>query len=407
MKVLIINKFLYRKGGAEAVALDMGELLRRHGHDVIFWGMKNAKNEPFEHSDLWVDEIDLNAAWNIRTWFRIVGKVLYSFEAKRKVRQLIMRTGKPDIVHVHNFAHQISPSILDVFKEQHIPVVMTMHDYKLVCSAYTLLAKGKLCSACAWGRHWNCFLAGCVKGSRLKSLLNTIEMLLHHKILGIYKNIAIFISPSLFLKDKVQAMGLKGPIEFLPNFVDVKDYLPQYEPTEKSICFVGRLSIEKGVMTLIKAVKGLDVTLKIIGEGPIKAVLENFVLTQQMTNVRFLGHGAGDFVKKEMASAMFIVAPSQWYENNSRSVIEALAMGKPVIGARIGGIPELVIDEETGYLFESGNEKDLKEKIERLAGDPVMMERMGRAGRVFVEQHLNADGYFEKLMKIYGKARQQ
>jgi glycosyltransferase involved in cell wall biosynthesis len=257
-------------------------------------------------------------------------------------------------------------------------------------------------------------LKACMKNSILKSLLVTIEMYLHHKLLYIYDLVDVFISPSRFLKAKIEEMGFKGRVEYLPNFVNLEEYMPRYESSENAIVYFGRISKEKGIATLIEAVKGLDVNLKIIGEGPLRESLERGAGSLESGGssskphtpnptfqIQFLGYMSGEKLKDEIRNALCVVVPSEWYENNPRSVIEAFALGKPVIGARIGGIPELVKDGETGYTFTSGDVNDLREKIEKLLNDREAISRMGRNGRAFVERDLNEDVHYAKLMEIY------
>lgn len=400
MKILLINKFLYPKGGDAICALATGELLRARGHEVVFWGMRHSDNADFPNAEDFVENVDYVRSGGARKQFRMAANLLYSLEAKRKV-EAVIKSERPDLVHLHNFAHQISPSVLHVFKKYKIPVVMTMHDYKLICASYTLLSHGKLCEKCAGGAYFNCFREGCVKDSRAKSLLNTLEMYLHHKILRIYSLVDVFISPSRFLKDKLGAMGFKKRIEVLPNFINPSEFVSKYEAVERSICYVGRLSIEKGVATLIEAVKGLDVTLKIIGDGPLKEILEKETQSKGIKNVEFLGYKSNNELKDAIKRSMFLVIPSEWYENNPRSVIESFALGKPAIGARIGGIPELVKNHETGLTFEPGNVEDLREKIGYMVSNPEKVIEMGKNARRFVEQELNAEKHYERLIAIY------
>ena len=402
MTILLINKFLYPKGGDAIVTLATGGLLRARGNEVVFWGMKNEKDPPYPHRDLFVDEVDLSSGGGIKQQLKIAGNMLYSLKAKAKIEKLIQRVGKPDIVHLHNFAHQISPSVLHVFKKYRIPCVMTMHDYKLVCASYTLLSHGKLCEKCAGGAYIHCFREGCVKDSKAKSLLNTLEMYLHHRILRIYDLVDVFISPSRFLKDKVQEMGFKGRIEVLPNFIDPADFVPTYGAAERSICYVGRLSKEKGVATLIDAMKSLpEVQLKVIGDGSLRGELEEKCRNDGIKNAAFLGYQTGEALKREISNSLFLVIPSESYEVFGLVIIEAFSSGKPVIGARIGGIPELVIDGETGYTFEPGNARDLADKIRTLASRPDLIIEMGKKARRFVESELNPEQHYSRLMAIY------
>ena len=403
MKILLINKFLYPQGGDSIMALETGKLLSKKGHEVVFWGMNHPKNQYFPYQDYFISNIDYNKHLKIFQKLKYSLKIIYSFEAKSKIN-IILKKLKPDIVHLNNFAHQISPSILDVFKKYQIPVVMTIHDYKLVCPAYIMLLNNKICERCKNGRYYYCFLNKCTKGSMPKSFVNTIEMYLHHKILKIYNNIDVFISPSKFLINKLKEMGFNGDIVYLPNFVNSEEFIPQYQFYEKAVCYIGRLSSEKGLQTLIKAMVGLNIQLKIIGDGPIKNILEARVKDLKLQNIRFLGFKSGNELKEEIARSMAVVLPSEWYENNPRSVLEAFALGKPVIGAKIGGIPELIKNYKTGLTFIPGNANDLSKKITFLSNNPKMIKVMGRNARKYVEDNYNSLIYYQKLIKIYKEA---
>jgi glycosyltransferase involved in cell wall biosynthesis len=403
MKILLINKFLFPKGGDVISTLNTGKLLSDKGHNVVFWGMKHPLNPEYPYSEYFIDYVDYLKPMGIKERINITVNILYSLEAKNKIEKLLNKL-KPDIVHLSNIYHQISPSILSVFKKYKIPVVMTMHDYKLVCPAYVMLAGGKPCEMCRDGRYYWCFLKKCVKDSYAKSLVNTFEMYLHHKICNIYDFIDAFISPSRFLKEKVKEIGFKREIIHLPNFINVGEYIPEYGFYENAICYVGRLSGEKGLFTLIRAVKGIDITLKIIGTGPIEEDLKKRATREKIDNVKFLGYMTGEDLKNGIRSSMAVVLPSEWYESNPRSVLEAFALGKSVIGARIGGIPELVIDGETGLTFEPGNAEDLKNRIDYLIKKPDLVIEMGKNARKFVEENFNPEKHYQELMKIYQMA---
>jgi len=281
---------------------------------------------------------------------------------------------------------------------------MTMHDYKLVCASYSMLSNGKSCESCKNGRYHFCFRKKCVKDSWAKSLLNTVEMYLQHKILHLYNMIDIFIATSNFIKEKHIEMGFRGKIVCLPNFVNIGDFTPQYEWEERSIVYFGRLSPEKGLFTLLKAVKGLDIQLKIIGTGSMREVLERKVKNEKLGNIVFKGHMIGDDLKKEIKPSMATVISSEWYEAFGRTIIESFALGKPVIGARIGGIPELVKDSVTGYTFEAGNVDDLRSKIVKLSESKDKIVEMGKNARKYVEENFNQEKHYIKLMEIYSKA---
>jgi len=385
LKVLLVNKFLYPKGGDAISTLTTGNILQAKGHEVVFWGMDHPGNPSYPFQNLFVSQVDYEKKGDFFLIARTATKILYSFEAKNKMAALL-ETFQPDVIHLNNFAHQISPSILDVIKKYHIPVVMTMHDYKMVCPTYSLLCKGQVCESCSAGRFYHCGTNRCNKGSLYKSLVNVAEMYFHHRLLNIYDKIDVYISPSHFLKGKVEEMGMKGVVFYLPNCVDVTGFEPEFAWQEKSIVFLGRLSHEKGIETLIDAIKEFgDIRLKIIGDGPLKGFLEKKVINENISNIVFLGYLTGRALHNEIRNSMFLVIPSEWYENNPRSVIEAFALGKPAIGARIGGIPELVEDWKTGLTYNSGDTDDLKEKIHLMLKNKEKIPEMGKNARNLAE----------------------
>lgn len=371
--------------------------------------MQHPENVPCSTDAYFMSYIDLTGNGNGKlTQLRTALRILYSYEAKDRLIKLLDEYSF-DVVHLHNIHHQISPSILHVLKKRKIPVVMTLHDYKMACASYSMLANEKPCEACSGGRYFEAVKKSCVKGSRAKSVLAAIEMYLHHRILDIYNNVDIFISPSLFLKNKLQDMGFRKQIVHLPNFVDAL-YLGQVKvnDSDNSLVYFGRLSQEKGLWTLLKAVKLLSdnrsLKMKIIGDGSLKCELEEMTKKEGMRNVQFLGYMKGEALLKEIKKSIGVIIPSECYENNPMSVIEAFALGKPVIGARIGGIPELVKDNETGLTFEPGNAEDLAEKMKILSSNEPFRVQIGINAREFVERELNPEKHYQKLMEIYDGA---
>ncbi len=404
MKILFCNKYFYPRGGAEISMFETARLLEKQGHRVAFFSMVHPLNLPSDYSRFFVSPVEYDGRQGAIRKIKSAGRILYSLEAKRKIRELI-RQEKPDIVHLNNIYHQISPSIIDELHHHSIPMVMTTRDYKLVCPTYNRLREGVECELCSGSRYYQCFLKRCTKGSFAMSLVNALEMYLHHRIMQIYNKIAICISPSVFLKNKIEEMGFKGRIICLPNFVTVSDFEPAFSSENNSIVYFGRLSREKGLATLIEAVKGVQVRLKVIGDGPQRGELERQVVSAGLDNVRFLGYLQGEPLHREIKKSRFVVVPSEWPEIFGRVVIEGYALGKPVLGARIGAIPELVQDFETGLTFEPGNVEDLREKIGYLTAHPDLAIKMGKQGRKLVEKGFNPDKHYEILMGIYQMAR--
>lgn len=403
MKVLFCNKYFFPKGGSELVMLDTARLLEEHGHQVAFFAMHHPLNLPSEYSPFFVSQVDYSSRLNLCQKVKAAARVLYSLEARKKIRALIARE-KPDVVHLHNIYHQLSPSIIAEIARHRLPMVMTVHDYKLVCPAILSLRHGKVCGLCARGRYYHCLVHRCTHGSLAQSLVNTLEMYLHHRILHIYEKIHVFIAPSLYLKSKLEEMGFPGKIVWLPNFVRVAEFRPAFGTEDHSLVYFGRLSTEKGVATLIRAVAGLPVPLKIIGDGPQRPELERLVHRLGLENVHFLGYLLGEALHQEIQKSFLVVVPSEWPENNPRTVLESYALGKPVLGARIGGIPELVREGETGLTFEPGSVAELREKILSFLQYPALALNMGEKARLLVEKKYSVESHYLRLLEIYNCA---
>jgi len=403
MRILLANKFFYLKGGAENSFFQTAQLLESKGHEIAFFSMQDKRNFSSKYGKYFIEPVDYDSTKGLMNTAKECFNILYSMESRNKMNPLLEEF-KPEVAHLNNIYHQISPSILHSLKKSNIPVIMTLRDYKLVCASYSMLFNGHICEDCKNGRFISIINKKCVKGSKAMSFINAIEMYLHHKIMHIYDIVDVFISPSRFLIDKVHEMGFKRNIQYLPNFVKAEDYKPHFDWQEKSIVYFGRLSKEKGLYTLLEAVKGVDVTQKIVGEGPMKKSLKSIAQKHELRNVKFLEYKNGIDLKNELTSSMFVVLPSECYENNPRSIIEAFALGKPVIGSKIGGIPELVKNGITGLTFTPGDAEDLRSKIEFMIKNPSKIIEMGANAREFVEKELNAEKHYKGLMRIYKEA---
>jgi len=406
MKILLINKFLFPKGGSETVLFDTAALLAARGHRLSFMAMEHPRNVVPAWPTVLVSQVLLEGKPSPAEAFKAAGRVLFSFEARRRLEKFI-RDEKPDLAHLHNIHHQISPSILPVLKDHGIPVVMTLHDLKMACPVYTCVSHGRICESCRGRRFYFCLAKSCNQNSYAKSALSALEMFIHHVLLRIYRHVDYFIAPSEFLKLKLEDMGFRAPMVCLPHFLDTADFTPSFEAEEPSFIYFGRLARVKGIQTLIKAARGLPLKGKIVGDGELKEDVMRAVQAPGYSGLILKPHLSRGELIAEVRTSSCAVLPSEWYENCPLSVIEAFALGKPVIGARIGGIPELVRDGETGLLFEPGNARDLGEKLMTLAGNPGLAAEMGKRARRGVEERLNPDVYYSKLMEIYGKAQQR
>ena len=404
-------------GGSEAVYFRTAEILEKKGQHSIYFSMRHPDNLPCNTAEYFVPYIDLDKCGGTINLLRATGNVLYSIKAKKLLSRLLDRYSV-DVAHIHNIQRQMSPSILHVLKNRKIPVVMTLHEYKMVCPSFNMLIDERPCEACAEGRYFNAVRLSCIKNSRYRSALASVEMFLHHKILNIYRNVDVFISPSQFLKNKHKEMGFQREIVHLPNCIDVQKF-DKFRLKEKevhndkviTIVYFGRLYHGKGLFTLLDAVKKLtnvikkkQIMVKIIGEGPVEEEMKEKARTKGIKNIKFLGNLSGEELFQEVKKAYTVVLPSECYENNPLQVIESFAMGIPVVGARIAGIPELVKDYKTGLTFEPGNPEDLCSKIEYMINNPDKAAEIGKNARVFIEQELNAEKHYVSLMNIYEKA---
>lgn len=400
MRILQINKFFYLKGGPERYMFSVSELLKSRGHEVAFFSMQHENNQDCQWSKYFIEKIDYNKKHNCIDKIKIFKNTLYSHETEIKLLQLITDF-KPDIAHIHNFNHQLTPSILFALKKKNVPIVMTLHDYKLVCPSYSMLNHCKVCELCKGRKFYRCAITRCHKDSFSKSFLATLESYLHHQVLNSYKFISCFICPSKFIMNKIQEMGLKGNFVHLPNFVDVNSLKPAETHKSNKFVYWGRLSPEKGIYTMIEAMKGISAELEVIGEGPLEAGIRQKVKEGSAGNIRLSGYLSGSALFDRIKESFAAIIPSECYENNPMSILESFALGIPVIGARIGGITELVEDGNTGLLFNMGDPDDLCRKIKWLLDNPEENARMSTNVRKKAEEVYYPNLHYQSLIKVY------
>lgn len=402
MKILNINKYFFIKGGAETYYFGLNNMLEKHGHHMMHFSMKHEKNLHSPYEKYFIDNIDYYTQNRISQKVKNAGKILYSFEAAKKLEHLLKKE-KPDVAHLQNFHHQLSGSILKTLKKHNIPVVYTAHDLKLVCGNYKMLANNEICEACKGGKHMNCFKKKCVKDSRLGSFVNTIEMYLA-EWMKMNQCINKIITPSQFYNEKLNQFGIKKEkLEYIPNFIDVSKFgEPKYQSGDYFVYF-GRLSEEKGLLTLLEAMEKVNGTmLYLVGTGPLEEDIKKMLQKKDLiSKVIILGYKTGRELTSILENSISNILPSEWYENGPYSVLEMMAMGKPTIAANIGGLPDMVIDGETGLLFEAKNSWELAQKIQRLADKKEEAIRMGKNARALVEKIHSEETYYEKLIRLY------
>ncbi|MFQ5645809.1 MAG: glycosyltransferase family 4 protein [bacterium] len=407
MKILQVNNFHYLRGGSERYYFDVSGLLRREGHKVTQFSTQHPQNLPSDQREYFVSDIDFEKLVKnitISNGLKVLSRDIYSRETRKKL-DLLLEREKPDLVHVHNFHHHLSPSVLYSIKKFNLPVVMTVHDYESICPNATFLNNRGICEDCQGGRYYRAVLNRCKKDSLPASVMSALTAYIH-RILGIYRFIDYFITPSEFLRKKLIEYGFDAKkIVHIPNFLDAVNLTPDYKHQDYFL-YLGRLSREKGLMILLKALRSLkaDVKLKIVGEGPMEETILEYINTNNLKGrVELLGYRRGKELKNIIKKAMFLALPSECYENFPYVVLEAFAYGKPVIGADIGGVPEQIDDGVNGCLFESGNASALAGKILHLVENPDKVRKMGRSARKKVKQQYGSGKHYESLINLYRK----
>lgn len=401
-RILSINNYHYRRGGSDVVYLDHAALLEGQGWDNAFFSMHHPKNIPNEWSKYFIDELELGHSYSLLSKLIMATKVIYSFEAQRKLRKLL-EYFSPDVAHLHCIYHHLSPSILPVLKERHIPTIMTAHDLKIACPAYKMLNDHGICELCNKEPLLNIVKNRCIRNSFAASSTVYFEAVLHRWLDTYLKNLDRVVVPSRFFLEKFVEWGWpREKFSYIPNYVDASDLEPEYCPGSYFL-FFGRLAAEKGVATLIRAAASAMVALKIVGTGPIEPQLR--MLAEEVGgNVEFVGYLSGNKLHDCIRNSRAVVLPSEWYENAPMSILESYALGKPVIGARIGGIPELVIEGDTGWLFESGNVTSLVDVLSRVSGlHNNDLASVGAMARNFVEDRFNKNMYLNSINSLYAE----
>ncbi len=405
MRILLVNNFHYLRGGAEKSNFDTAEILKDNEHEIAFFSTRNQNNFPTEWERYFVNYFDLEVGHGFKDKLRIIGRIFYNPEARRNIRKLI-KDFRPDVAHLHNVYHHLSPSVIGEFKRQGIPVVMTLHDYKLVCPNYNLFARGKIWERSKKNKYYRCFWDKCVKDSYAKSAICTLEAYAH-KIMGVYRNVDIFISPSRFLINKFREFGFKVNIRYLPNPLlegaDKETTLS--EKKDRYVLYFGRLSQEKGVDDLISAYKGLDIRdikLKIVGDGPQRQELRELIDTQGLNGrIELPGPKYGQELNDIIAGAELIVFPFKWYENYPYTVLEAQRAGKLIICSNMGGVGEMIKDNYSGFLYEAGNIKQLSELMRSVIGEYESLKHVGDNAKREVEKNNNKEVFYKELITIY------
>jgi len=398
MKILMVNKFLYPNGGTETYVFKLSEYLQQQGHEVQYFGMEHSGRCVGNRVGAYTSNMDFHGGSPLAK-FAYPLKTIYSVEARKKIRQ-VLNDFQPDVCHLNNFNYQLTPSIiLEIVKWREqtghpCKIVFTAHDYNLVCPNHMMYnpTSHTNCEKCLGGHFWNCTKGKCIHGSTAKSIVGTIEAFFWNKK-GTYRYIDTMICCSSFMKKKMDTNPLfKQKTIVLRNFIDCAEW--KDTPKKNYVLYFGRFSKEKGIDTLLQVCRELsDIPFIFAGSGPLEKSVNS------ISNIKNVGFQKGNALEALIREARFSVYPSEWYENCPFSVIESQMYGTPVLGANIGGIPELIQNGKTGELFESGNHAELKAKLQKLWSNDELIDK-------YIEncRSINFDTieeYYRKLLEIY------
>lgn len=381
MKILLIHNFYRHPGGEDVAFRSEADLLRSKGHQVFEFTENNSKLSR-EHM--------LKAATN----------AVWSRESYHNIRNVISRV-KPDIAHFHNTFLRISPAAYYACKEAGIPVVQTLHNYRLICPNALLMRNGKVCEECIRKMiPWPGVLYGCWRQSRVQTMVVSTMLAVHRQLRTWTEQVDAYVALTEFGRQKFVQGGI--PVEKIavkPNFVHPDPGERPFNDKGAFALFVGRLSVEKGIQTLLRAWKSAQhIPLKVVGDGPLRSLMNN---DEQSTGVVFLGRRPRNEIMTLMKESRFLIFPSEWYETFGLSIIESFACGRPVIASRLGAMAEIVEDGHTGLLFEAGSAEDLAEKVIWAWNHPDKMAEMGQNARSVYLEKYTAEKNYSQLMDIY------
>ena len=388
MKILFVHNFYQQFGGEDAVANSERRLLEDRGEEVLFWTRHNDEIKGYSRSQ------KLN----------FLRETISSSRTTTDIKEAVARF-KPDVAFVHNVYPLISPSLYPALNTLHVPVVQVLHDFRPFCSNGWFYIDGKICERCKMGNHLHGIIHRCYKDSYLLSTLYSATLGINRQA-GLLDKIDAYICLTGFFKKKILEVGIpEEKIHLRPNFIDAPPLVANsYQHGNGYALYLGRLSNEKGIRTLIRAFEKLpEVNLKIVGTGPLEPEVREYARAKDLRNIEFLGFKSGEEKWQLIRNSQFAVVPSEWYENFPIVALEYFAAAKPVIASRIGGLPYVVEEGQTGYLFEPGNADDLVATVKRLRNEPAAGATMGRLGRQLVETKYGPEASYNTLMQIFHK----
>jgi glycosyltransferase involved in cell wall biosynthesis len=395
LTVLNVGQNYHIKGGSDQYQFALSDLLEAHGHTVVPFASVNAKNL----ETVWSSYFPAGANFdnpNLADIFRYI----YSKEAAQSMERLLNKA-PISLAHLHVYYGKLTSSILKPLQKSEVPIIQTLHDLKLVCPVHSLSSHGNLCQECQGKSFWKATAKRCNRGSLTRSFLSTIESYIS-KFLGSVDKVDHFIAVSNFQYDKITELGVPShKVTTVHNFIDTSEIQPSYQEGEYLLYF-GRIERSKGLFTLVEAAAMLPQTpLFIVGDGSAYQELVSYVKERKLSHIHCLGFKRGKALNDLISHSICCIAPSIVYDNCPLSILEAYAFGKPVIGSKIGGIPELITDGEDGFVVPPGDISALRERLLWMQTNKDKATKMGAKGRLKVESNFNADLHYKKIMDVY------
>jgi glycosyltransferase involved in cell wall biosynthesis len=400
MRILFCNKYNYPFSGTEVYLFEAMELMRSRGHEVALFSMADPRGQSTPYDRHFMPHVDFKEPGG---WFhkaRLAVHAIYSSEARRRIRTMIADF-QPDVAHVRNIYHHLSPSILWELKKQNVPVVYHLNDFKVLCASYNLVLRGEACEACKGGEFWHALKEKCYPGRGARMTL--VAEAYVHKWLGTYRKcVDCFLAPSQFVRNKFVEHGwAAAKFEVLPHFQPVK--LVTVRRAENApLLYFGRLSAEKGVDDLLHAMQRVPhLRLIVAGDGPERGKLEQLAAELGLANVEFAGHMRGEDLERAIANSRFTVLPSHAYETLGKTILESYAEGRSVVSTDLGSRRELVHEGKTGLLYKTGDVEQLASALRFLSSQPELADEMGRAGRDQLRRSYTPEAHYEALIALY------
>lgn len=405
MRILYCNKYNFRFSGTEAYLFDTMELMRSRGHEAALFSMADGRGPvtPYDHHFLPVTDFKQGAGLARKAHLGL--HAVYSTEARQRIGRMIDEF-QPDVAHIRNIYHHLSPSILWELKSRGVPVLYHINDFKLICPNYNLISSsGDACERCKGGKFWNVVSAGCYSGGFASASVLAVEAYFHRWISTYEKCVDMILAPSQFAKQKLIENGAgwaSQRIEVLPHFQNCPEQVVPHPGPSAPILYFGRLSAEKGIDDLIQAMRRLpNIKLIIAGDGPQRSMLDALVKTLTLSNVTFAGHLSATSLQDAIARAQFTVFPSRAYETMGKSILESYAQGRAIVASDLGSRRELVHESRTGLLYKVKDVGQLSSAIGFLHENPELAKKMGNEGHQLVKQKHSQQQHFEQLEKLY------